>query len=453
MESMRRISQAAVRILNTAVIFYMANLYSLSRIKNFSWLTRIGVLLFIVINVFPSVHNVKLKSRRLRICGNGCELLTLFLLSTSCTAIYSLAGYFGWVGLEPVTAAPKFWLFHTLCAVLIEAIVFWNGIIRVYLTSVQLGIRWRIMGILCGWIPFVHLAALGKILQVVRAEVEFENEKLIINENRREQKICNTKYPILLVHGVFFRDSRYLNYWGRIPAELEKNGARIYYGNHQSAASVEDSGKELLERIRQIIEETGCEKVNLIAHSKGGLDARAMLSIPEASQHVASLTTINTPHRGCEFADYLLSKVSKTKQELIACTYNAALRKLGDTNPDFLAAVNDLTASACHARNDQVKDAEGVYYQSIGSKLNTVLGGRFPLNCTYLLVNHFDGLNDGLVGETSFPWGESYHFLNAAGRRGISHGDMIDLNRENVPGFDVREFYVQLVEELKEMGY
>ena len=30
---------------------------------------------------------------------------------------------------------------------------------------------------------------------------------------------------------------------------------------------------------------------------------------------------------------------------------------------------------------------------------------------------------------------------------------MIDLNRENLPEFDVREFYVQLVRDLKERGF
>jgi triacylglycerol lipase len=37
--------------------------------------------------------------------------------------------------------------------------------------------------------------------------------------------------------------------------------------------------------------------------------------------------------------------------------------------------------------------------------------------------------------------------------RGISHADMIDLNRENISGFDVREFYVQLVADLKRRGF
>jgi triacylglycerol lipase len=42
--------------------------------------------------------------------------------------------------------------------------------------------------------------------------------------------------------------------------------------------------------------------------------------------------------------------------------------------------------------------------------------------------------------------------LEASGPEGISHGDMIDLNRYNLPGFDVREFYVQLVADLRQRG-
>lgn len=89
----------------------------------------------------------------------------------------------------------------------------------------------------------------------------------------------------------------------------------------------------------------------------------------------------------------------------------------------------------------------------MGSGLNVASGGRFPLNFTHHLVQYFDGANDGLVGEKSFPWGEEYRFLTVKGKRGISHGDMIDLNRENFEGFDVREFFVQLVQDLKQRGF
>ena len=56
------------------------------------------------------------------------------------------------------------------------------------------------------------------------------------------------------------------------------------------------------------------------------------------------------------------------------------------------------------------------------------------------------------MAEESFRWGERYDFLTVEGKRGISHGDMIDLNRENIPGFDVREYYVQLVSGLRQRG-
>ena len=80
--------------------------------------------------------------------------------------------------------------------------------------------------------------------------------------------------------------------------------------------------------------------------------------------------------------------------------------------------------------------------------------GRFPLNLTYGIVKIFDGENDGLVGIDSFRWGEAYVLLrNAKTNRGISHADMIDLNRENIDGFDVREFYIKLVADLKARGF
>ena len=118
-----------------------------------------------------------------------------------------------------------------------------------------------------------------------------------------------------------------------------------------------------------------------------------------------------------------------------------------------MAAVTDLTASACEKFNREVKDDPRVYYQSIGSKLLKAGGGRFPLNFSHELVKFFDGPNDGLVAESSFKWGSKYTFLTPTGKRGISHGDVIDLNRENIEGFDVREFYVELVHELKEKGF
>ncbi|MBR1691937.1 MAG: triacylglycerol lipase [Lachnospiraceae bacterium] len=454
---MRKITGWVHFLINTAVLFVAADSYALSRLRGLpGWGIALCALLFAVILIVPSLPNRGLKSRRLRICADGCELLRLFLANAVLAAGYHVYEFtqnpIGFYQL-PFGENVKFWIWDILLLVLVEAVVFWDGILRIYMSSSQLGVRWRVLGIVCGWIPIVNLFVLAFLIRTAAAEVKTENDKLLLNESRKSEQICKTKYPLLMVHGVFFRDFRYLNYWGRIPEQLTENGASVYYGNQQSAASVEECGRELAGRIEQIVSETGCGKVNIIAHSKGGLDSRYAIAMCGASQYVASLTTINTPHRGCEFADYLLGKIPEKQQKMVADAYNTALEKLGDQSPDFISAVTDLTASACKARNETVKDADGVFYQSIGSKLNQAMSGRFPLNFTYRLVQYFDGKNDGLVGEESFPWGESYRFLVNEEKRGISHGDMIDLNRENLSGFDVREFYVQLVADLKNKGF
>ncbi len=440
-------------VLYTLILFFISNAVVLQTILHLHPLIWVlFIILYILIQIFPLFFPLQPETGRLKNSANGCGLLVMFLSSTVLSVGFFLFGCFGKLPAETPAAAPGLWIVSSLLAIVLEAVTFWNGIIRVYLTSEQLGIRIRILGIAVGMIPIAHLIALGIIIRTVAKEVAFENEKIQLNKSRAAAEICATKYPILMVHGVFFRDFRYLNYWGRIPKELETNGAVIFYGNHQSAAPMTESGKEIAARILQIVSETGCEKVNIIGHSKGGLDARAALQLPGIAEHVASLTTVNTPHRGCEFADYLLTKIPVRKQNAITKAYNTALHKLGDPAPDFLGAVNNLTASFCREFNDKTPDAPGVYYQSIGSGLNRACNGRFPLNFTYHLVNYFDGANDGLVGERSFPWGAKYQFLTVTGKRGISHGDMIDLNRENIPQFDVREFFVQLVADLKKRG-
>lgn len=405
--------------------------------------------IFILANILPSALRRRFPSIRLRVCFHGTMCLKIFLASCVLSVIYHIviAFYF----------FPGDWLLWLksagICAA-VEAVLFWNGIISVYCSSVQLGIKHRVVGIICGLIPIVHLFVLFNIIKIVSDEVDFECDKEILNLSRKEEAVCRTKYPILLVHGVFFRDYNFPNYWGRIPGELIKNGAQIYYGNHHSASSVSESAHELADRIAGIVNETGCGKVNIIAHSKGGLDCRYALSKLGISEYVASLTTINTPHQGCEFADYLLNKVSAPMQNRIAMAYNSAMKHFGDTNPDFISAVRDLTSSRCRQLNAEMESGSygGVYCQSAGSRLNRAAGGKFPLNFTYNLVKYFDGPNDGLVSEKAMRWGENFVFVTANGRRGISHGDMIDLNRENIPDFDVREFYVRLVADLKNRG-
>lgn len=439
-----------IRILNLAITFFALNHTLILGGMSFWGRFAVGLITgayFIFFNILPTFR--KYPSFRLKVMGDGAELLLAFFVTTA--ACLPLAGWGLYGAISGSIEVPRY-VTYCVLVVLGEAALFWNGIIRVYLTSVQLGIRLRVLGIVLGWIPIANLVMLMYIYVKVRRECRTETEKARLDESRSEQRVCATKYPLLLVHGVFFRDSKYLNYWGRIPAELEKNGATVLYGDQQSALSVADSAQELARRIKQIVEDTGCKRLNIIAHSKGGLDSRYAISKLGCDKYVASLTTINTPHRGCIFAEYLLEHAPEKLVKGIEKTYNSAFAKLGDASPDFMSAVRDLTSSFCTQFNEEVPDSPNVIYRSVGSKSNGARGGRFPLNISHPIVKKFDGDNDGLVALTSAKWGESFTPLYPTGRRGITHADVIDLNREDIKGFDVREFYVGIVSQLKERG-
>ncbi|MCI8554898.1 MAG: triacylglycerol lipase [Clostridiales bacterium] len=331
-------------------------------------------------------------------------------------------------------------------------LVMTDGMFRLVFLSAQAGIVRRILLFLFWWMPVLNLVLAAQLCHAARLEYSRELARIERDAVRQENERCHTRYPLLLVHGVFFRDWQYFNYWGRIPKELQRNGAQVYYGGQQSAAPVAVSGAELCAQVKELVERTGCGKVNIIAHSKGGLDARYAVSCLGIAPLVASITTVNTPHRGCVWAEKLLAAAPKPLAAWLARRYNALFSRLGDDSPDFLGAVNSLTASACAQLNEQAPDQEGVFYQSVTSRMRRPSGDGFPLNVSYRLVRHFEGDNDGLVSPASAVWGNDLGVLEPKGRRGISHGDMIDLHRAELPDFDVREFYVDLASGLKERG-
>lgn len=407
----------------------------------------ISVVAFMLINIFPAG---KMQSKdRFSVMLGGYEMILLY---GGVTAGGVLLHILYW--LLPLPHVSQFYYLMNLAVyILLTGIMLLNGLLRISFTSVQLGVKWRALLLSLWWVPAVNVILISNICGIVRREYGFETKKRELDLVRRENEICNTKYPLLLVHGVFFRDMRFLNYWGRVPAELVRNGAVIFYGEQQSAASVADSAEELRKRIIHITKDLGYGKVNVIAHSKGGLDMRYAVSRLGMDRYVASLTTISTPHRGCAFAEFLLQKAPPGLRRFIAAKYNSTLKKLGDTNPDFMGAVTDLTMERCAKMNEETPDKAGVFYQSVMSKMSGWRSGRFPLNFTYLLVKWFDPENDGLVSVDSAKWGSRFQLLSPEGKRGISHGDIVDICRENIPGFDVREFYVDLVKDLKKRGF
>lgn len=258
---------------------------------------------------------------------------------------------------------------------------------------------------------------------------------------------------MILIHGTGFRDRKVFGYWGRIPKVLTENGAEIYYGNQDSWGTIENNAAVLNDSIEKI----NAEKVNLIAHSKGGLEARYLISTLGMSNKIASLTTIATPHHGSRTMD-IVCKLPKALFALVSVFVNLWFKVLGDKNPDFYVACKGFTTYYAKDFNKNNPDIDGVYYQSYAAVMKNSFSDllmAFP----HFIISLVEGENDGLVTPESAKWSNFKGILKGSTNRGISHADEVDVRRMKLskikePGFvnDVCDVYVQIVSDLKSMG-
>ena len=144
--------------------------------------------------------------------------------------------FFLW--LVPVTAV--FLIFHIKTAGLRDWLNLWLGLIfLLFYTGMFCTLFW--MCIICKrlriakriivwsmiWIPVLNYILALYVRGLAKQEVDHDLHKIRLDDVRVDRQICRTKYPLLLVHGVGFRDFHYFNYWGRIPRELDRKGARV----------------------------------------------------------------------------------------------------------------------------------------------------------------------------------------------------------------------------------
>ncbi|MFX1762596.1 triacylglycerol lipase [Paraburkholderia sp. A1RI-2L] len=168
-----------------------------------------------------------------------------------------------------------------------------------------------------------------------------------------------TRYPIILVHGLTGTDKIFgmIDYWYGIASDLQSHGAQVYTANvssFQADDGPNGRGEQLLAYVKRVLAATGAQKVNLIGHSQGGLTSRYVAAV--APQLVASVTTIGTPHRGSEFADFAVDQLNRDpsgkSSEAVAAflnMYGVLSNSAHITNQDALLALRTLrTDSAAH---------------------------------------------------------------------------------------------------------
>lgn len=342
-------------------------------------------------------------------------------------------------------------LFNYLFGVVVILLFYTNGWIRIIATSRRIDPIIRVLIGLTAYLPIFHLVSSIYLVKKANTEYQHEWDAYNLNTTRVESKICGTRYPLLMLHGVGFRDLKYINYWGRIPGQLIKNGAKVYYGHQEAWGTIESNAAEIKEKILDILTIEQTDKVNIIAHSKGGLDARYVVSQLGMGDYVASVTTISSPHHGSEVLEFV-EKLPAKLVDTIGNGINKYFKLLGDKTPNFHIVRKQFLIENSKIFNETVKDHPKVYYQSYGTTMKSAFSDPL-LFLPYCIVRLMGNQNDGLVTINSACWGDFKGIISNTHWRGISHGDIIDLKREDYHGFDVREFYVQLVSELKNKGF
>ena len=150
-----------------------------------------------------------------------------------------------------------------------------------------------------------------------------------------------TKYPMVLVHGFLGWNqlASSLDYFFGVPQTLMSNGADVFTTKTSSVNSSEVRGEQLLKQVNYITAITGAKKVNLVGHSQGGLDSRYIATV--ASDKVASVTAVSSPHKGSKTSDYVsdnLINSDKPVNRLGAKVLIASVEALG-VSADILSGV------------------------------------------------------------------------------------------------------------------
>ena len=82
-------------------------------------------------------------------------------------------------------------------------------------------------------------------------------------------------------------------------------------------------------------------KVNLIAHSKGGLDSKFFIENLNNNDVVDTLTTLCTQFKGSPIASFIL-RFPNWMIKIIAWWIDLIYKMFGDKNPDSLKVCNEL---------------------------------------------------------------------------------------------------------------
>lgn len=266
----------------------------------------------------------------------------------------------------------------------------------------------------------------------------------------------DTRYPLVLAHGMgaSAKIAGVMDYWGTIPAALERVGVEVYITSVNGMDSTEAKAIDFKNQVLEILAASGADKVNIIGHSHGTLYSRYAISNLGLRDKVASHTSIAGPHQGSRLADMIMNGVPGELHGLVGGAINMVYALImGDENPDSLANGWDVTTDIVRNHfNPNTPNVDEIYYQSWAAKAKWGAPSVL-MQVPWLIMLGLEGANDGLVSVESAKWGNFRGIQQAAWYSpGCDHLNIVGMFLGITPGFNAPQFYKDIAADLKTRG-
>lgn len=206
------------------------------------------------------------------------------------------------------------------------------------------------------------------------------------------ENIDPNKLPIVFVHGLHGQANEW---WGgnKMYTYAFKEGFRTAFVSLNGEKDNWDNGKQLADLLKKISEYFG-SKVNIVAHSKGGIDTQTALVHFGAHSYVNNVITLATPFHGTALADLAYSAPAKWLMKLLG-NLDAGTESLQTSNMKHFREITDSNQNIL----------KNTYYTAAGTDWGTVFSASW-FGGVYL--SGVGGSNDGQVNliSTQFQYGE-----------------------------------------------
>ncbi len=265
---------------------------------------------------------------------------------------------------------------------------------------------------------------------------------------------------IIFIHGIssfklLFPKGYYKHITDKVTEQLGARGVRVLLTTSNDAASLKSRAAQLRQQIDEAWASGALDpqaKTHLIAHSMGGLDARLLMSPANPDgigDHIATLTTVGSPHKGTPLADVAFDKDAQSLiQRALAKVTTGAVDLIASVGLDFKGLEEITTKGVATFNQTYPNHPNAAYYSVVGEGHTGDRPTSVPLFVPYQITRAATGEGgDGFINVSSAVWGSAKPMRWAA-----DHGDLVDFDIDHMrfgsPNLDITKKYIGWVEQL-----